>query len=192
MRSEADARAAIVAEALSWRGTRYENHGAVKGCDGGVDCAQLVAQVYMRAGVIEKITVPHYSPQHFLHSDREWYVEVILGFAREITEAESRPGDVVTFKMGRSHGHGAILIPPGWPHLVHAWGPARMVVRGDGTQENLSARRRERRFFSAFPLREEVRPCNLEESDCGSLPNWTLHDERKTGLRSSLVPPSPE
>lgn len=149
VRSEADARAALVAEALSWRRTPYHDHGAVKGCDGGVDCAQLIAQVYQRAGVVERIDVPHYSPQHFLHSAREWYVEVILTFAREITQAEALPGDVVTFKLGRSHGHGAILITPGWPHLVHAWGPARMVVRGSGEQENLPGR--ERRFFSVFP-----------------------------------------
>ncbi len=160
MSTEAEARAAIVTEALSWIGTLYRDHGTVKGPNGGVDCAQFIAQVYQRAGVIDRIDVPHYSPQHFLHSSREWYVEVILTFAREIAQEQALPGDVVTFKLGRSHGHGAILITPGWPRLVHAWAPAGVVVRGDGTQENLGTPWRERRFFTAFPL-----------GPCGSRPD---------------------
>lgn len=146
--NEAEGRAAIVAEARSWIATKYHDHGEIKGPNGGTDCAKLIACVYTNVGLIADLHIPYYSPQHFLHSDREWYIEVILTFAREIAEAEAKPGDVVTYKMGKCHGHGAIIIDPGFPHIVHAWAPARMVVRGDGLQEGLGDRWRERRFFS--------------------------------------------
>lgn len=148
--TEAEARAAIVREALEWRGTPYHDSGRVKGPNGGTDCAQLIALVFSRVGVIEDFPIPHYSPQQFLHSDAEDYMRTVKTFAREIPESEAKPGDVVLYKLGRAFGHGAIIIDPGWPHIIHAWAPARMVVRGDGLQEMLGARWRERRFFSAF------------------------------------------
>lgn len=150
MRTEAEARGAIVAEALSWRGTPYRDHARVKGPDGGTDCAQLIALVFARAGVIADFPIPHYSPQQYLHSDAEDYMATVRTFAKEIPGTEAKPGDVVLYKLGRSFGHGAIIIDPGWPHIIHAWAPARMVVRGDGLQEGLGVRWRERRFFSAF------------------------------------------
>jgi cell wall-associated NlpC family hydrolase len=146
--NEIEGRAAIVREAMAWISTPYADHAEVKGRNGGTDCAKLIKCCFIRAGIIEDFVIPYYSPQHFLHSDREWYIEVILTFAREITEADARPGDVVTYKMGKCHGHGAIIVDPGWPAIVHAWAPARMVVRGDGLQEGLGDRWRERRFFS--------------------------------------------
>lgn len=146
---ETTKRADIVREANEWISTPYHDHGTIKGRAGGVDCAMLVKEVFERTGAIAPFTVPHYSPQHFLHSAREWYIEIILTFAREIAQAETKPGDVVTFKLGRSHGHGGIIVDPGWPTIIHAWSAASCVVRGSGLQETLGGR--ERRFFSAFP-----------------------------------------
>lgn len=143
-------RAEIVREAREWIGTPYHDHASVKGRQGGVDCAQLIRQVFVNAGAIADFKIPYYSPQQFLHCDAEDYVRTVEGFAHEIAEAAALPGDVVLYKLGRSFGHGAIIIPPGWPNIIHAWAPARMVVRGHGLEENLGCRWRERRFFSAF------------------------------------------
>jgi cell wall-associated NlpC family hydrolase len=143
-------RAAIVREALEFIGTPYHDHGEVKGKGGGVDCATLIKLVYRNAGIVDDFTIDYYSPQHFLHSERELYLEYILRFAHEISPEQAKPGDVVMYKLGRSFGHGAIIIDPGWPHIVHAWGPARLVCRGDGLQEGLGNRWRERKFFSHF------------------------------------------
>jgi cell wall-associated NlpC family hydrolase len=146
--NELEGRPAIVREALEWIGTPYHDHGEVKGRNGGVDCAKLIKLVYRNAGIIADFDIGHYSPQHYLHSERELYLEHILRFAHEIPQDHARPGDVVMWKLGRSHGHGAIIIDPGWPHIVHAWGPARLVTRGDGLQEGLGEPWRTRKFFS--------------------------------------------
>lgn len=138
----------VVRVARSWLKTPYHDNARVKGA--GADCAQLMAAVFLEVGLAPDLEVPHYSPQQFLHSDAEDYMATVKTFAREIPEAEAKPGDVVLYKLGRAFGHGAIIIDPGWPHIIHAWAPARMVVRGDGLQEMLGARWRERRFFSAF------------------------------------------
>jgi len=143
-------RSILVCEALEWIGTPYHDHASIKGRSGGVDCAQLIRQVFVNAGVVGDFPIPYYSPQQFLHSDAEDYLRTVRSFAREIVEGEARPGDVVLYKLGRSYGHGAIIVDPGWPAIVHAWSPARMVCRGDGLQETLGVRWRERRFFTAF------------------------------------------
>ena len=128
-------RAEIVREAREWIGTPYHDHAEVKGRDGGVDCAQLIRRVFINVGLVSDFTVPYYSPQQFLHSDAEDYLRTVMTFSREIAEADARPGDVVLYKMGRAYGHGAIIIDPGWPSIIHAWSLARMVCRGDGLQE---------------------------------------------------------
>lgn len=140
----------VVREAREWLGTPYHDHASVKGRQGGVDCAQLIREVFVRAGVITDFKIPYYSPQQFLHSDAEDYKRTVETFAREINEASALPGDVVLYKLGKAFGHGAIIIDPGWPNIIHASQPARMVVRGHGLEENLGARWRERRFFTAF------------------------------------------
>jgi cell wall-associated NlpC family hydrolase len=140
----------IIEEARSWISTPYHDHASVKGRNGGVDCAQLIRCVFVNAGVVPDFTIPYYSPQQFLHTDREDYMRTVLTFAREIPEREALPGDVVLYKLGKAFGHGAIIILPGWPAIIHASAPARMVLEGDGLQENLGVPWRERRFFTAF------------------------------------------
>ena len=145
-----DSREQVEREALEWLGTPYHDLAKVKGLRGGVDCAQFIAGVFANAGLIAPLTIPYYSPQQFLHCDAEDYLRVVEGFAHEIDEAAALPGDVVLYKLGRAFGHGAIIISPGWPNIIHAWAPARMVVRGHGLEENLGNRWRERRFFTVF------------------------------------------
>lgn len=145
--TEEEGRAAIVEEALSWRGTKYHDHGKLKGA--GVDCCQLIAAVYETIGLIPKLDIPYYSPQHFLHSEEERYMATVLTFAREIAREETKPGDVVLYKLGKSYGHGAIIMPPGFPAILHATGTAGYVVEGNSDWDSvLSAPRRAPRFFT--------------------------------------------
>jgi cell wall-associated NlpC family hydrolase len=147
---EAVRRHQIVQEARAWLGTPYHEAARVKGINGGVDCAQFIACVFAAVGEIAPLSIPYYSPQQFLHSDAEDYMATVESFARRINEADARAGDVVLYKLGRAFGHGAIIIDPGWPNIIHAWAPARMVVRGHGLEENLGNQWRERRFFTVF------------------------------------------
>lgn len=145
--TEDEGRAAVIAAARSWMSTPYHDKAKLKGV--GVDCAFLLAACYEEAGVVEKIDVPDYSPQHFLHSTEERYMATVKTFAREITREEAKPGDVVLYKLGKSYGHGAIIMPPGFPMILHAWSRAGRVVQSNSELNSLlSGPRREPKFFS--------------------------------------------
>lgn len=146
--TEAEGRAAIVAEARAWIGTPFRDHGEVKGRNGGVDCAKFIKLVFRNVGLIDDLAIPHYSPQIFLHKDTGDYVRAVLGVAFEILEAAVQPGDIVLYKLGRDWGHGAIILPPGWPAIIHAHAASRLVVTGTGLDTMLRHPARQRRFFS--------------------------------------------
>lgn len=124
--TEAEARAAIVAEALSWLGTPYHHHGRVKGA--GVDCAQMPAAVYEACGIVPHLA-PDYSPQWMLHRDEEQYLAWIRPHAREIAREAVQPGDLAIYKFGRVFSHSAIVIDP--PTVIHAMQRAGEVVLTD-------------------------------------------------------------
>lgn len=126
MPTEAETRAAIVAEALSWLSTPYHNHGRVKGV--GVDCAQLPAAVYEACGLIPHLE-PEYSAQWMLHRDEELYLAWVRPYAREITREEVQPGDLAMWKFGRTYSHSAIVIDP--PTIIHAVRRCHSVVLGN-------------------------------------------------------------
>lgn len=123
---EADLRAAIVAEALSWEGTPYHSRARIKGV--GVDCAQLPAAVYEAVGLIPHLD-PVYADQWFLHRDEELYLAWVEPYARRIGRDDLKPGDFVIWRYGRTYSHGAIAMEP--PIVIHAALPAEAVVRAD-------------------------------------------------------------
>lgn len=135
-------RAAVVAEAESWIGTRFHHEARVKGA--GVDCLMLLAEVYERAGVIGHVAPPHYVPDWHLHQGAEKYMEGLLRYAHEIDGPPS-PGDIALFRFGRTFSHGAIVTE--WPRVIHAYWKIG-VVRGGADLYPL--RDRPARFFSPF------------------------------------------
>lgn len=140
-----DQRRAVLDEALSWERTKYHDAAAIKRTAtdvGGVDCAWLVYEVYLNAGIIEPFEMPDYSPQVMLHRNEELYLNHVLERAVEIAEADALPGDLALYKIGRIFAHGAIVIEPGWPNVLHADKSAGMVVRGLGDQGRLADRLR--------------------------------------------------
>jgi cell wall-associated NlpC family hydrolase len=151
-------RAAVVTEARSWIGTFYHHMGTLKATRdadgaildrGGVDCATLLACVYAAAGVIPPVEVPYYPRDWHLHRSAERYLAFVLDRATEIDEARALPGDVVLYKFGRAFAHGAIIVDPAWPNIVHAkWRSDRVHEDHGDTGEMVG---RPRRFFTLWP-----------------------------------------
>lgn len=106
----------IVDEALSWVGTPYHAQAQLKGI--GVDCAQLIAGIAKGAGIDTDMVIPfNYNAQHAINSDDEEMLRLIESYGCTQTETPE-PGDIVAFKMGRSHGHLGILVSE--TDFVHA------------------------------------------------------------------------
>src|SRR6266550_4412946 len=87
----------------------------------------------------------HYDPQHFMHRDEERFLSYVLPRAFEIDEKDAKPADFVVYRIGRVFAHGAIVIDPGWPHILHAYKSEGFVTVGFGDVGELAPR--PRRFF---------------------------------------------
>jgi cell wall-associated NlpC family hydrolase len=142
-------RADVVREAREWIGTRYHTSGRIKVQrdaagkitePGGADCCSLVVCVYEACGLIDPVTLPHYPPDWHLHRADERYLSAVLERSREIDVAEVQPGDLLLFRVGRAFAHGAIVIDPGWPHIIHAVWSTRLIHEGRADQGDLAER----------------------------------------------------
>lgn len=132
MATEAEQRAAVVAEALSWQGTKYHHMARLKGV--GVDCAGLPMEVYEAAGVTKHVDPGPYSPDWYMHQDEERYLGWVRKYAREITREELKAGDFVIWKFGRCFSHGAVVIDP--PTIIHAVRLSRSVHLANMDQDD--------------------------------------------------------
>jgi cell wall-associated NlpC family hydrolase len=145
---EGEERARVCAIARSWIDTPYHDCAELKGV--GVDCAKLIAMTFFEAGFIDRLMIPDYPPTWFVHRDEERFLSWVQQFAREIPEAAAQPGDVVLYKFAKCYAHGAIVIEPGWPAIVHAWFAARKVLRADGLRDVRSKPNQLRKFFTRW------------------------------------------
>lgn len=135
---EADERARVAKVAREWIGTPFHDQAEVKGRDGGVDCATLLKRVYIEAGLIREFDIGYYSPQHFLHQTEERFLGWVSKFAkREVTAKTCGVGDIVLYRIGLCYAHGAIVVDPGWPTIVHAHSAGRVVRRANGLMPHL-------------------------------------------------------
>lgn len=144
----AAARSRVDELARTWLGTPFHDHGRVRGA--GCDCATLLLCVFEEAGLIPHTDVGHYSPQWFIHHAEERYLGWVSKFAREIERSAVLPGDIALYKIGLCYAHGAIVIEPGWPAIIHASASARIVRRGDGDHPAIAPRILGLKFFSLF------------------------------------------
>lgn len=100
--------------AASWIGTPFDAHGSMRGV--GVDCVHLVAEIYIRLGVIESFNPPEYTMDggnHAASSPIESYLAAMGGFTRLPTTTpthELLPGDLITLRVGRLPWHCGLLI----------------------------------------------------------------------------------
>lgn len=152
-----DAGARVVAEARRWRGTPYRDNARVLGH--GVDCARLLIAVYSAAGLIEDFDPGYFPADWYLHRSEEHYVTFVERFAVEFDwRAEAiEAADIVAWRYGRVFSHGAIVTgnphdgTPGWPWVIHAFAPYRVVdetdVRGTALATLPDGRERPMRAF---------------------------------------------
>lgn len=127
-------REAVLREAQSWLGTPFRDCARIKGPRGGVDCGQFLCCVFSAAGVAEIAEPPRYNLQFMLNRIEESYIEELLKYTREISQAEAVAGDVVVLRWGHVYSHGAILIDK-WPgQIIHALNPLG-VVRTDAKRD---------------------------------------------------------
>jgi hypothetical protein len=138
----------VDAVARSWLGTAYHNHGEVKGA--GCDCATLLKCVYVEAGMIPPFDIGYYAPQHFLHQDEERYLGWVKRFAHEVPPEAVRHGDIALYWIARCYAHGAIVVKPGWPRIIHAHFASRCVREGLGTAVRLGTPVKGVKFFSMW------------------------------------------
>lgn len=117
---EAELRARVIAEAVSWVGTPYRQLGATKGI--AVDCSMLLVRAMIDAGVVEEFDPRPYPPAWFLHRDDERYIDWLATIAVEVETP--KPGDIIAMKMGRAFAHSGIIIDA--EHLVHAFADERI------------------------------------------------------------------
>lgn len=114
MTNEALLRAAIVAEAETWLRTPYHHQAAVKGH--GVDCAQILIEVYAAVGLAAKFDAGYYPSDWMLHRSEERYLGNVEQYCTR-TEVPL-PGDIALFKFGRCFSHSAIVVD--YPSVIHA------------------------------------------------------------------------
>jgi len=125
--SEAEQRAAVVAEARSWMLTPVLHGAALKGV--GVDCGQFILGVFRNCGLVPPIDLGSYPPDWFVHRDDDRYQRLVSEFASE-TRGSLEPGDVILFHIGRNYGHGAIVTKAAPLTIIHAFPPTRVVMEG--------------------------------------------------------------
>lgn len=152
--TEAEARARIVAEALTWEKTPYQIGGRVRGV--GCDCAMFPLEVYLAAGVIgDPGAIAPYSEQFNLHRDAERYLDMVrrvVGAAggRQLVPGEdpTGPGDFALWRYGRTMSHGAIILD--WPRIVHSTKPGGVIRDNARLNARLADPLRERILFTLW------------------------------------------
>lgn len=124
MRTEAQARAAVIAEALTWERTEFMWEAAIKGT--GVDCGRFLAASFNGAGV-KKIDIAAFKripADWFMHKKDDApspFLEQIEQYAVRYELAKGQipqPADLVVAKCGHDWAHSAIVIA--WPKIIGA------------------------------------------------------------------------
>jgi len=137
--TKTELRDAIVREAETWLRTPYHHRGAIKGA--GVDCAQILIEVYSAVGLADKPDVGYYPSDWMLHRSEERYLGWLEKYCVEV-DAPLR-GDIAMFKFGRCFSHSGIIVD--YPRFIHA-------QREDGCcyadADNGDLASREVRFYS--------------------------------------------
>lgn len=122
-------RTRALAEARAWVGTPYRHQASVQGV--GCDCLGLVRGVWRRLYGAEPEPLPAYSSDWAERGGEEVLLEAARRCLVEVRVGETRPGDVLLFRIAREAPakHCGILSSVDGPEsrLIHAyWG--RSVV----------------------------------------------------------------
>lgn len=144
-KSEAEQRAAVIAEARSSVGTPYHNCADIKGI--GVDCGMLLVRVFVDAGLVPPFDPRPYPADWHLHRSEERYLGIVTALCAQVTAP--LPGDAMVMRVGRCYSHGGIITSVQPLTIVHAFYQARGVCEDIvGRDAFLSDVSRAPRFFS--------------------------------------------
>ena len=147
--SERTQRGVVVAEARRWIATPYHPSADVRGH--GVDCGMLIVRVFVDTGLVPAFDPRPYPPDWHLHHSDEKYLGFVDDYCREITAAQAAPGDIVVFRYGRCHAHGAIVTASTPLTIVHAFSPAKAVIEETVARNaTLNDTKRDPRAFSLW------------------------------------------
>ena len=136
-----EARAAVIAEGMTWLGTDFHLGAAIKGV--GVDCTSFVLECYHVAGIALSLGPMPVKKDWFMHAEDNRIIDRVREYCHEVEVAQS--GDLVLFFIGKSWAHAAIVKE--WPIVIQAkWYSG--VQMADVTQGDL--KRLPRKIFSPW------------------------------------------
>lgn len=139
--TESEQRAAVIAEARTWIGTKFMQNQCLKGV--AVDCGRFLTAVYGAVGVKVPQELPNWPKDWMMHVSSDQYLSIIEQFAHEVETPQ--PGDVVLFRFGRAYSHSGIVTD--YPEMIHSgW---RSGVQVGSAAETMFARR-PKLFFSPW------------------------------------------
>ena len=125
--TESGARAALIAEALSWVGTPFSRGmGAVKGRNGAVNCGLLLARCGIDAGIVPPFELPKIHPRFFVRPQEKLIEFIYAQFPGTHEVPEAKPGDLHLYHFEAAFGHCAIRVSE--TEIVHAYEAAGMVI----------------------------------------------------------------
>ena len=128
--------AALLAEALTWRGTPFRHAADVKGV--GVDCGMFLLRSFQALGLLPDYDPRPYPPGWFLHRTEDRFTPFLRAHGVEVTAGTPQPGDVACFTFGRApFAHTGFVVR--WPIIVHA-APEAGVTLARGDSGPLAAR----------------------------------------------------
>ena len=115
----------IVAVALTWLHTRYEDKQRVKHV--GVDCVNFAAGVWEEVSECAPIILPEYFPQWHLHQSKEIFLEGLEAFGCVEKPVDQRlVGDLLLFQSSLACSHCGIFMPKNM--IIHAYIKCGKVV----------------------------------------------------------------
>jgi NlpC/P60 family putative phage cell wall peptidase len=111
-------RGQLLTEAVSWAGTPYHTHAALKHV--GADCIGFIIGVAKNAGLLDQGYDPgYYSADWHLHQHEERLVREVEAFGCLPCALEDRQaGDLLLFQFGRVCAHSALCL--GGELIIHA------------------------------------------------------------------------
>jgi cell wall-associated NlpC family hydrolase len=143
--TEAEQRAAVVAEARSWLRTPYHPTADIKGA--GVDCGMLLVRVFVDCGLVPPFDPRPYPPDWHLHHDAEKYLGWVEQHCGRVEQPG--PGDIVVFRYGRTFSHGGIVTEGAPLTILPAFRDCGQVIEEQAARDpRLADPKRERRFYS--------------------------------------------
>lgn len=99
----------LLYHAGKWIGTPFVAHAGVLGC--GVDCVNLVAQVYVSCGFLKEFRPPAYSMDGGKHNPKSQLVEWIEHSGKFAKVDHPQSGDTLCFLWrGQSEHHAGLML----------------------------------------------------------------------------------